>query len=184
MKTLQDLPENLRDKLRRVRLLLLDVDGVLTDGFIYLDDHGTETKRFSVRDGLAMWWVRRFGLLTGVISGRPSAATELRCRELAMDEVHTGQPRKLPVFDEIMARRGIAAEEIAYIGDDVVDLPVLRRVGVSAAPSDAHPEVLKRVDLTLDYPGGGGAVRQFIELWLMASGHWESAMEDVIRGNI
>jgi 3-deoxy-D-manno-octulosonate 8-phosphate phosphatase (KDO 8-P phosphatase) len=133
---------------------------------------------------LAVWWVRRFGLLTGVISGRPSAATELRCLELAMDEVHTGQPRKLPVLDEIMARRGIAAGEIAYIGDDIVDLTVLRRVGVSAAPSDAHPEVLKRVDLTLDYPGGGGAVRQFIELWLMASGHWESAMEDVIRGNI
>jgi 3-deoxy-D-manno-octulosonate 8-phosphate phosphatase (KDO 8-P phosphatase) len=174
----------LRERLRRVRLLLLDVDGVMTDGYIYLDDHGSETKRFSTRDGLAVWWVRKFGLMTGVISGRPSPATELRCRDLGMDEVHTAQPRKLPVFEEIMARRGIAAGEIAYIGDDVVDLPVLNRVGVSAAPSDAHPEVLKRVDLILDHPGGGGAVRQFVELWLMAAGHWESAMEDVTRGNI
>jgi 3-deoxy-D-manno-octulosonate 8-phosphate phosphatase (KDO 8-P phosphatase) len=184
VKTLQDLPEDLRERLRRVRLLLLDVDGVLTNGLIYLDDHGVETKRFSTRDGLAVWWVRKFGLLTGVISGRPSPATELRCRDLGMDEVHTAQPRKLPVFEEIMARRGIAAGEIAYIGDDVVDLPVLKRVGVSAAPSDAHPEVLKQVDLALDHPGGGGAVRQFVELWLMAAGHWESAMEDMIRGNI
>jgi 3-deoxy-D-manno-octulosonate 8-phosphate phosphatase (KDO 8-P phosphatase) len=184
LKTLENLPVSLRERLRRVRLLLLDVDGVLTDGFIYLDDHGTERKRFSVRDGLAVWWVRKFGLLTGVISGRSSPATELRCRDLAMDEVHTGQPRKLPVLEGIMTRRGLAAEQIAYIGDDVVDLSVLTHVGVCAAPSDAHPEVLKRVDLVLDYPGGGGAVRQFIEIWLMACGHWESAMEDVIRGNI
>lgn len=168
----------------RIRLLIMDVDGVLTDGRISLDDHGVETKNFSTRDGLSLWWVRKFGLLTGVISGRRSTATELRCRDLLMDEVHLGQLHKLPVLEEIMARRQIAAETIAFIGDDVVDLPIMKRVGLSAAPADAHAEVLKRADLILDLPGGGGAVRQFLDLWMAANGHWEHAVEDIINGHI
>jgi len=162
----------------------MDVDGVLTDGRINLDDNGLETKTFAARDGLSLWWARSFGLLTGVISGRNSAATEIRCRDLLMDEIHMGQLHKVPILEEIIARRQITAQNIAYIGDDVVDLPIVKRVGFSAAPSDAHTEVLKRVDLVLDQPGGNGAVREFLDLWMAANGYWERAVEDIINGKI
>ena len=184
LKTLQDLSESQCQRLMRIRLLLLDVDGVLTDGRIHLDDRGVETKTFSTRDGLSLWWVRNFGLLTGVISGRHSAATELRCRDLLMDEIHLGQLQKVPILEKIISHRQINAENIAYIGDDVVDLPIIKRVGFSAAPADAHPEVLKHVDLFLDLPGGGGAVREFLDLWMAVNGFWESAVEDIINGKI
>lgn len=184
MKTLDNLPAAVRLRLADIKLLLMDVDGVLTDGVIRLDDHGTESKRFHVRDGLGLFWVRKYGLVTGVVSGRPSAATELRCRDLHMDEIHLGKPDKLPVLQEILQRTSIAAGAVAYIGDDVIDLPILSRVGVSAAPSDAHPEVLHRVDIVLDAPGGRGAVRHFIDLWLMATGYWAPALEDIANGKL
>lgn len=184
MKTQQDLSENLRERIKSIRLLLLDVDGVLTDGRIHLNDNGVETKVFSTRDGLSLWWVRKFGLLTGVISGRHSPSTELRCRDLLMDEIHLGRLHKVPILEEIISRRQLTASAIAYIGDDVVDLPVMKMVGFTAAPSDAHPEILKRVDLVLDQPGGGGAVREFLDLWMSVNGFWEKAVEDIIHGNI
>jgi 3-deoxy-D-manno-octulosonate 8-phosphate phosphatase (KDO 8-P phosphatase) len=164
-------------------MLLLDVDGVLTDGNLYLDDGGSETKQFNTRDGFALVWVRNYGLVTGVISGRRSPATERRCRDLKFDEVHLGSVHKYPVYQEILNRRGFEASVVAYIGDDVLDLPVMQHAGVSAAPADAHPEVLKRVDIVLDHPGGHGAVRDFIDLWLHATGRGESAINDIYHGH-
>ncbi|MBU0507561.1 HAD hydrolase family protein [bacterium] len=183
MKTLNDLDPELRQRLAGIRLLLMDVDGVLTDGLIHLDDSGVETKLFSTRDGLALYWLRQYGLRTGIISGRQSRATLLRCQDLGIDEIHLGATHKIPVFEDIIRRTGIAAETIAYIGDDVIDLSLIQRAGVSAAPADAHPEVLARVDIVLDQPGGRGAVRHFLDLWLAATGHWETAIEDMLRGN-
>lgn len=184
MKTAKELPSDLRTRFTQIRLLLLDVDGVLTDGQIYLDDRGVETKSFSTRDGLSLWWVRKFGLATGVISGRQSQCTLARCLDLQMDEIHLGKLRKLPVFEEILSRRGLSPQEVAFIGDDVIDLPILSRVGLSAAPADAHPEILKRVDLKLEKPGGHGAVRHFLDLWMEITGKWERGIEDILHGNI
>lgn len=180
---MKNVPSDLLAKIAQVRLLMMDVDGVLTDGSLYLNDIGMETKQFSTKDGLALVWVRRYGLLTGVISGRRSPATEQRCRDLKFDEIHLGSVHKYPVFQEIANRRGIAESEIAYIGDDVLDLPVMQHAGVSAAPADSHAEVLKRVDLVLEHSGGRGAVRDFIDLWLSATGHEASFLEDVYNGN-
>lgn len=182
LKQLDNLSPELRRKLAEIRLLLLDVDGVLTDGLIYLSDEGIETKSFSTRDGLSLFWMRNYGLRTGVISGRNSPGTRLRCQDLGMDEIHLGVPHKIPVFEEILQRTGLRAEAVAYIGDDVIDLSLIARAGVSAAPSDAHPEVLKHVDIVLDYPGGHGAVRQFLDLWLAATGQWDSALKDMMHG--
>ena len=167
----------------KIRLLLMDVDGVLTDGCLYLDDHGTETKQFSTRDGFALVWVRQYGLLTGVISGRRSEATEKRCKDLKFDEVHLGSVHKYPIFQNIFERRGLQPDEIAYLGDDVLDLPIMKYAGISAAPSDSHAEVLRRVDIVLEHPGGRGAVRDFIDLWLHATGRGDSALEDIYNGN-
>ena len=179
----ENLPPELIERVARIRLLLMDVDGVLTDGCLYLNDDGTETKQFSTRDGFALVWVRRYGLQTGVISGRRSPATELRCRDLKFDEVHLGSVHKYPVFAEIIERLGLPPQEVAYLGDDVLDLPVMQHVGISAAPADSHAEVLKRVDIVLEHPGGHGAVRDFIDLWLNATGRGASALEDIYHGN-
>jgi 3-deoxy-D-manno-octulosonate 8-phosphate phosphatase (KDO 8-P phosphatase) len=178
----ESLSVDVRERLKKIRLLLLDVDGVLTDGFIHLNDQGSETKSFHVRDGFALVWVRNYGLKTGVISGRRSVATDLRCRDLKMDEIHLGTVHKRPVLDEIIQRTGIDRSMIAFVGDDVLDLPVMDHVGLCAAPSDAHPEVRKRVDILLDQPGGRGAVRNFIDLWLMAAEKYSSAIEDLYLG--
>ncbi|MFZ5433803.1 MAG: KdsC family phosphatase [Calditrichota bacterium] len=183
MKTINDLSSEIRAKLAEIRLLIMDVDGVLTDGLINLDDNGIETKSFSTRDGLALFWMKRFGLKTGVISGRKSAATQIRCEDLHLDEIHLGTMYKTPVFEEILARMGIPASAVAYIGDDIIDLCLLKRAGVSAAPADAHPEVLSQVDIVLDLPGGHGAVRHFLDLWLAATGQWDKAMEEILHGN-
>ncbi len=181
--TLDKLPPDVRRRLAQIRMLLLDVDGVLTDGRIHLDDHGVESKAFFTRDGFALVWTKQYGLMTGAISGRKSPATELRCRDLHFDEIHIGEVHKLPILNDIIARKGIPAEAVAYIGDDVLDLPIMQKVGISAAPSDAHAEVLRRVDIILDRPGGSGAVRRFLDFWLMATGRWESSLEDIFRGN-
>ncbi len=180
---MENVSSDLLAKIARVRWLLMDVDGVLTDGCLYLDDNGRETKQFSTKDGFALVWVRRYGLKTGVISGRRSPATEQRCRDLKFDEVHLGAVHKYPVFQEIVSRQGIDASEVAYIGDDLLDLPVMQHAGVSAAPADSHAEVLKRVDLVLEHSGGHGAVRDFIDLWLVATGREASALEDIYHGN-
>jgi len=183
VKTIEDLSPELRGKLAGIQLLLMDVDGVMTDGLISLDDNGIETKIFSTRDGLALYWMRKLGLKTGVISGRKSRATLLRCQDLGMDEIHLGTMHKGPVFEDMLKRTGIPAKQIAYIGDDVIDLCLMEKTGVSAAPIDAHPEVLARVDLILDRPGGRGAIRHFLDLWLAATGRWDAAMQDIIHGN-
>jgi len=164
-------------------MLMLDIDGVLTDGTIYLDDNGVEMKRFSVRDGFGLVWCRRFGLKTGVISGRTSQATLQRCRDLEFDEIHLGNPEKLTIFKAICQRYNLAPEEVAYMGDDLLDLPILEQVGLAACPADAHPEVRRKVHFISSFPGGKGAVRELVDLWLQANGHWEKGLDALCKSN-
>ena len=178
----QQLSPDIQGRLAKVKLLLMDVDGVLTNGKIRIDDHGVESKEFSTRDGYGFHLSRKYGLKAGVISGRASPATEVRCKTLHFDEIHLGRLEKFPVLEEIVHRTGIAPHEILYVGDDLIDLPVMKAAGLSAAPSDSHEDVLKQVSIVLAFPGGAGAVRQVIDFWLKATGQWEKAIQEILHG--
>lgn len=176
---LDRIPAEIRSKLSRIRMILFDVDGVLTDGCLRIDDNGVESKRFSMQDGFALFWYRKYGLLTGVISGRRSAATEARCHDLQMDEIHIGNVQKEPIFMDILKRRGLSPEEVAFVGDDIIDLPIMKCAGLSAAPVDAHPAVLTEADLVLSHGGGAGAARELLDLWMMATDKWKTCLEEI-----
>jgi 3-deoxy-D-manno-octulosonate 8-phosphate phosphatase (KDO 8-P phosphatase) len=165
-------PHEIADRARTLRLLLFDVDGVLTDGRILLHADGTESKQFHIRDGTGLVWARRVGLLTGLLSARTSGATTERARQLAIPIVRQGADDKLMAYLDLIREHGIADEHVAYMGDDVLDLPVLSRVGLSCAPADAVPEVRERVQWVSSRRGGAGAVRELIDLVLRAQGHW------------
>lgn len=163
-------------KASRVRLLLFDVDGVLTDGTILVHADGSESKRFHIRDGTAIVWAHRAGLLTGVLSGRPSPATEQRAAQLAMRVIAQASRSKLAAYEQILRDHRLTDDEVAFMGDDVLDLPVLARVGLAAAPADAAPEVRRRVDLVTRAPGGHGAARELVELVLKAQDRWNAVV--------
>jgi 3-deoxy-D-manno-octulosonate 8-phosphate phosphatase (KDO 8-P phosphatase) len=158
----------------RVRLFLTDVDGVLTDGGILFDAAGVETKRFNVRDGHGMKMLHRAGVAVGIITGRTSEVVAIRARELGIDIVRQGARDKMAAWREILAGSGIPPAETAYVGDDIVDLPLLRAVGFSAAPSDAEPYVIDAVHFVASRPGGHGAVREVIEFLLRSRGSWDA----------
>ncbi len=162
---------------RRVRLLLLDVDGVLTDGTILLHHDGTESKAFHIRDGAAIVWALRAGLKVGLLSGRASDATVQRAAQLGIPLVVQGAADKLAAYEQILREATLEDGEVAYMGDDLQDLPVLRRVGFSAAPADAPAEVRSRVHWVSEQPGGHGAVRELIEHLLQTQGAWQNAVD-------
>ena len=168
-----DQDDALAAQTRALRLLLFDVDGVLTDGRILLHADGTESKQYHIRDGTGLVLARRSGLLTGLLSARTSASTLERARQLAIPIVRQGAANKLTTYEEILAEQGLADHEVAFMGDDVQDLPVLARVGLSCAPADAVPEVRSRVRWISRLNGGAGAVRELIELVLRAQGTWD-----------
>jgi 3-deoxy-D-manno-octulosonate 8-phosphate phosphatase (KDO 8-P phosphatase) len=157
----------------RIRLLLFDVDGVLTDGTILMYADGSEAKRFDIRDGTGIVWAQKAGLRAGVLSGRSSQATVQRAQQLGMSIIYQGVADKMEAFDEILRREGLQQAEVAYMADDLLDLPVLARAGLSAAPGDASPDVRSRVDWVSAAPGGHGAARAFIEAILRAQGRWD-----------
>jgi 3-deoxy-D-manno-octulosonate 8-phosphate phosphatase (KDO 8-P phosphatase) len=158
----------LLERAASVRLLLTDVDGVLTDGGLYYLDGGGEAKRFDVRDGLGLVRAREAGIATGIVSGRPSEAAGRRARELGMDEIHLDVRDKPAVIEDILTRRRLPASAVCFVGDDLNDLDVLRRVGFPAAPADAAPEVRRTAILVTRRPGGSGAVREIIDFILEA----------------
>lgn len=161
-------PRTLVARAARIRLLLLDVDGVLTDGRIWYGPEGEALKAFDVKDGHGMVLVRGH-LALGVISGRPGKASEVRLRELGVNHLVFGQRDKLAGYASL-AHLGVPDDEVAYMGDDVNDLPLLRRVGLSAAPADARPEVREAVHFVARSGGGRGAVRELCDLLLRARG--------------
>ncbi len=163
-------------KLERIRLVALDVDGVLTDGGIYLSDVG-EFKRFDIKDGHGIVVAQRAGILFALISGRASAATTTRARELGIEEVHQGARDKVSVLSRLASRHSLEAEAVLYMGDDIQDLGVMAWAGCSAAPADACPEALARATIVTKAPGGRGAVREVIELVLKAQGTWRAVVD-------
>jgi 3-deoxy-D-manno-octulosonate 8-phosphate phosphatase (KDO 8-P phosphatase) len=166
----------------RVRLLLLDVDGVLTDGTVTLHGDGTESKRFDIKDGAALVWAQRLGLKVGLLSARPSPVTTRRATELRIRLViETSQP-KITAYDQLLRRLKLSDAEVAYMGDDLLDLPVLLRAGLSLAPADAAPEVRARVHQVTAAPGGRGAVREAVELILRAQGRWQAFVDEWTGG--
>jgi len=162
----------MRERMARIKLVLFDVDGVLTDGRIYIDNNGVESKAFDVKDGHGLKMLQRAGFRVGLITGRQSRIVEHRARELGIVLIFQGVKEKLPVFEKIAAEMKLKDDEIAYMGDDLVDLPVLRRVGISATVADACEEIKPEVDFVSRRRGGRGAVREFCELLLKESGRW------------
>jgi 3-deoxy-D-manno-octulosonate 8-phosphate phosphatase (KDO 8-P phosphatase) len=163
----------MHDKLKKISLLLLDVDGVMTDGGIIYDASGLETKRFNVKDGHGIKMLQRYGVEVGIITGRTSIVVDNRARELGISLVYQGSLKKIDSYEDIKHRTGLADDQIAYMGDDVIDVPVLRRVGFSAAPLDGLSEVLSVVDYVATLPGGCGAVREVCDHILKACGAWD-----------
>ncbi len=167
-------------KASRIKLLLMDVDGVMTDGKLYNVPDGkggvVETKGFDTQDGIALQWLSWMGIKTGVISGRVSPATEERCRQCKVTYIYQGHIEKIPILEDILAQAGVSNEEVAYIGDDLTDVVIFRRVGLAIAVANARPEVKKAAHYVTCAEGGKGAVREICELLLQAQGHWESLL--------
>lgn len=163
----------LEERLSRVDLLLLDVDGVLTDGGIHLDDSGIETKVFDVTDGHGLKMLQRGGVDVGLVTGRSSRVVEHRARELGIREVHQGSKDKVLVVKEILRRRGLTADRVAYMGDDIVDVPVMIQVGLAVTVPGAPDYVRERAHWVTERAGGRGAVREVCEALLKARGRWD-----------
>jgi 3-deoxy-D-manno-octulosonate 8-phosphate phosphatase (KDO 8-P phosphatase) len=167
----------MRDKLGNIQLLLLDVDGVMTDGSIIFDANGLETKCFNVKDGHGIKMLQRHGIQVGIITGRTSVVVDIRARELSIDLVYQGALKKLESYDDVKRKTGLDDGQIAYMGDDVIDVPVMRRAGFAAAPPDALPEVLAVADYVTSRAGGRGAVREVCDLILRGRGFWDEVAE-------
>ena len=169
------------NKAAKLVLMGFDVDGVLTDGTLYFSSQGDEIKAFSSLDGHGLKMLRRTGVEIAIISGRSSRALELRAQNLGITELHMGVEDKRALLIELAARRGIELAQTGYMGDDVVDLPILRACGFSAAVADAHTEVLARVDYVATKGGGRGAVREVCDLIIRAQGKWDAAMAEYLK---
>jgi len=169
----------LRRKLKKVRMLLLDVDGVLTDGGIFLGGDGQELKRFHVQDGLGIRMIRLGGIKVGIITGRRSEAVTVRAQELHVDALYQGVADKLDAFNRILESYDIQDEEICYVGDDLSDLPVMKRSGVAVAVKNARTEVKRVSDYITRNSGGEGAVREVVEIILKAQGKWKAVLEKI-----
>ncbi len=172
---------DLRRRFARIKLLLMDVDGVLTDGRLLNvpapDGTIFETKAFDSQDGIALQWLSWHGIATGVISGRVSPATVERARQVKMTYVYQGYIEKIPILEEIRTKSGIAAEDTAYAGDDLTDIVVMRRAGLAIATANARPEVKRAAHYVTAAAGGRGAIREVCELLLEAQGRWSDILK-------
>ena len=175
-------PATIEEKASRIRLLLFDVDGVLTDGRILVHADGSESKLFSIRDGTGIVWAHRAGLRTGILSARHSPATAVRAAQLGIQIVRQQAGEKLETYRNLIREEHLLSEEVAFMGDDLLDFPVLSLVGLSAAPADAAPEVRDRVDWVSAHRGGRGAARELVELVLRAQGRWAGVVEHYLPG--
>ncbi|QDV33563.1 KdsC family phosphatase [Tautonia plasticadhaerens] len=176
-----EVPEELAARCRPIALLVLDVDGVMTDGIIALDDHGIETKRFFVRDGSALALWRMAGHRGSILSGRWAPAVERRAAELGLSPVIQGAKDKGARLVELLARLGLGPHQACMMGDDLPDLPALRVAGLAACPADAVPEVRSRCHLVSNRPGGRGAVRGVVEAILRAQGRWDDLVRSYLE---
>lgn len=160
-----------------IKVVLTDCDGVLTDGGVYVGPTGELMKRFSIRDGMGVERLRDAGVVVGIVSGERSSALVARAEKLAIKELHLGIRDKLAVVDDLCERLGCSRDEVAYLGDDVNDVPVMRAVGFAGAPADALPQAREVADLVCAAPGGHGAFREFAEAVLIRLGRSENRYE-------
>jgi 3-deoxy-D-manno-octulosonate 8-phosphate phosphatase (KDO 8-P phosphatase) len=168
-------------KAAKIRLVLFDVDGVLTDGKILLHGDGTESKTFDIKDGTGIVWALKSGLMVGFLSARSSAATAQRAAQLGVSLVHQGVRSKAETYDQIIDGLILEDDQAAYMGDDLLDLPVLTRVGLATAPADAAPEVRARVHWVSQAKGGCGAARELIEMILRAQDLWDPLLATYVN---
>ena len=172
---------NILNKAKRVKLLIMDVDGVLTDGRIILDDRGRELKFFDVKDGHGITLAHRAGLPTAIISGRNSKVVNIRARELGIKIVYQNSLDKLKSYESILKKTGLKDEDVAFIGDDLIDIPLFKKVGFSIAVADALSYVKDTADMVTEKKGGRGAVREAIEFILDAKGLWKKIYREFVR---
>lgn len=172
-----DITPDLRMRLRHVKLFLCDVDGVLTDESVFLGLE-TEFKRFNIQDGLGLRLLARCGIKVGWVSNRPSAATSQRAVELKVDFLSQDKGKKVPSVEAILAQAGVGWGDTLYMGDDIVDLGVLKRAGVAIAPANAIAEAKALADIVTDARGGHGAVREAVQLVLETQGHWKQLVDE------
>lgn len=175
------LNQDVAARAAKIRMLLMDVDGVLTDGKLYFIPDGAggmvEFKAFDSQDGIGLQWCQWKGIKTGVISGRNSPATVERARQAKMNYVYQGHTEKIPIIEEILADAKIAPEEVAYIGDDLTDVVVFHRVGLGIATANARPEVKRQAHWVTQNVGGSGAVRDTVEMIMQARGFWDEILK-------
>ena len=162
-----------------IKLVLLDVDGTLTDGGIYRGNNGEELKRFNVKDGYAIVNAQKLGIEFGIITGRKSELVEIRSNELKIKYLYQGIFEKTVILKEIMQKTGLKKEEIAYMGDDLNDILIMKQSGLTGAPKDATDEVIQIADFVSEKNGGSGAVREFVEYILKKDGKWETFLKNV-----
>ena len=162
-----------------IKLVLLDVDGTLTDGGIYRGNNGEELKRFNVKDGYAIVNAQKLGIEFGIITGRKTELVEIRAKELKIKYLYQGISEKTVILEEIMKKDSLSKEEIAYMGDDLNDLLIMKQVGLSGTPKDAVDEVIQVADFVSKKNGGSGAVREFVEHILKKDGKWEIFLKNI-----
>lgn len=173
--------DDIAERARKVRLLILDCDGVLTDGRIIMLPGGDETKAFDVKDGHAMVMAQRAGLPIAIISGRKSSVVQARAKELGIAHLHEMAWVKTEPYDKVLSDEGLTDEEVCYVGDDVVDIPLLRRAGLAVAVADAVEEAKQHSHFVTKRVGGRGAVREVIEIILKAQDKWDEALARYLK---
>jgi 3-deoxy-D-manno-octulosonate 8-phosphate phosphatase (KDO 8-P phosphatase) len=166
------MKRNIKEKLKKIKLLILDVDGVMTDGRIIMDSEGRELKNFDVRDGHGIKMIQRYGIKVAILTGRKSKVVEHRAKDLEIKDVYQKAFNKKEVFEKIIQKHKLSNKEIAFMGDDIVDIPVLKIVGFSASVANALDIVKRQVDYITKNNGGHGAVREVCEMILQAQGKW------------
>lgn len=169
------------EKARCIKLAIFDVDGVLTDGGIQIGDDGQEYKTFNSKDGHGMKMLQGIGVKIAIITGRASKVVEHRMTDLGIEHVYQGRRNKLPAFEELLERLAIPAEQTAYVGDDVVDLPVMTRVGLAICVQDAHPLVKHHAHWITASAGGNGAAREVCEMIMDAQGTLNRVLDEYLK---
>jgi 3-deoxy-D-manno-octulosonate 8-phosphate phosphatase (KDO 8-P phosphatase) len=165
--------KTINEKAKNIKLLILDVDGVMTDGSIILDNNGNELKRFYVRDGHGIKMLQKAGIKVAIITGRKSDVVDRRAAELGIADVYQKIFKKSVVYEELLNKYNLSDNNVAFMGDDIVDVELLKRAALTAAPADADEEAKKHADIIMRKSGGRGAVREFTDLILKASGLWK-----------
>lgn len=174
-------PRGVGARARRIRLLVLDVDGVLTDGRMILSERGDELKAFHTHDGMGITLARRAGLVIALVTGEKSPIAQSRGAKLGVEDVVLGARRKGDVLEELMAKHGVRREQTAFMGDDLLDLPALQGAGLAVAPANAVAEVRAAAHVVTRAAGGAGAVRECVEVILRAQGRWREAVRAFVR---